>query len=386
MKNTHFIFYALLALFTLAWAGCSNDPDVAARNLGLGLVSPEDLLKVDSLSITANADTNFLSHVNTSSSVLFGKCRDIQVRALMQFTGFSSIPASATVDSAVVTIKRNYSYLDSSGQLAFAVHELLSGWNDLTFTWDSSLAPGVYNSTPETSVLGPITADDTTISFRIDQLVRRWVQSSTNSPNGIILLPDLNNADLITGAVAVSGLDNRPLLVVSYRDSLDSVRTLSVNSFQSEFVGAAAFTPLPGSLLLQAGLSERALLRFDSISIPPRVSITQALLQLSTDGTQDLLNSYSRDSILVYLSRKNVPPYDSLVLGTFCNPVTAAGEKIYQADIRTIVQLWVTREPNNGLVIRPYAEVSSFDRFVIYGASARAGLKPRLIIKYSILP
>ena len=47
-----------------------------------------------------------------------------------------------------------------------------------------------------------------------------------------------------------------------------------------------------------------------------------------------------------------------------------------------IVQQWITREPNYGLVLRAYGEFLGFDRFAIQGSAA--AVRPKLIITYTV--
>ncbi len=75
-----------------------------------------------------------------------------------------------------------------------------------------------------------------------------------------------------------------------------------------------------------------------------------------------------------------------MALGTNCTPAYVGAQKIYRADIKAIVQQWFIHEPNNGVLLRAGAELTTLDRFALYGANASAALRPRLKITYTILP
>lgn len=373
---------ASIALFLLVMLGCSDEPS----GVGRWLISPQDTLRVDSLVAVATSDTTFLYRVNGSTHTLVGKFQDIDVRAAMQFTGFTSIPSTATIDSAIVKIPVNYAFRDSSGTLGFSVHEMLRSWSDLTFSWDSSQATGTFNTTPETTYNRSISLSDSFVTFNIVQLVRQWVQAGTDAPNGIILIPDAGSTIAVGSRSSITA-ETRPLLTVFYRDTTDSAFTFARYTSQRTFIANRPLFSPSQDVVVQAGIAQRSLLRFSSLTLPARVSITQATLELTFNSGASLLNSFTRDSLVVSLLRKSSLPYDSLTLSTLCTPkLNDQGQRVYQADIKAIVQLWTTGEPNHGLILRAYGEFFALDRFAIYGGSAAEALRPRLTIKYTVLP
>jgi len=377
------LFPLIFLCVLLISPGCSEDPS----ELGLGLISPEDLLKTDSLVTSSTSDTSFLYRVRGTSSALVGKYRDLEARTLIQYTGFSSIPQNAKIDSAVIVIQRNYSFMDSAGTLGLKVHEILNSWSQDTFLWDSTGSSGLYNAAPDTFYLKNLAASDTAIYVHIEPLVRRWVQSATNSPNGIILISEPASTNIITGSKSVLGTDTRPVLSITYRDTADTAITYVAAISQLVYLANGAAPRAQGKIYIQSALAYRGVLRFDNLSLPPKVGITKAILDLPVDNSASLLNGYARDSIVVYMLRKDVLPYDSLILATVCSPVFNGSEKTgYRADIKAMVQRWVTREENMGILLRSYAEITGMDRFVIYGSNSPAALRPKLTVTYTILP
>ncbi len=374
--------YAILLLVSLALAGCSNDPNDTGKNL----LSPADTLKFGTLQTTSTSGTSFLYRITGTSNDLIGTYQDLQARTLLQFSGILSIPSNARIDSAVLTIYAPYRFKDSSGTIGFFVHRMLRSWTAGSFSWDTSLIPGTYAVPADTSFLGVINAGDTAVSARIDNVVRSWISAGIDAPDGIILIPDSISTNIVIGSGSIITIDTRPLLTVVYHDSLDSVQTFSARTLQREYIANRSVVQPPPAAFLQAGVGYRSLLRFDSLPLPPRASITQALLEIPVDNSSTLLNASSRDTIIAYLARKNTAPYDSLALSTVCSPSFESGVKIYSADIKSIVQVWVTREPNYGIVLQALGETYRLDRFTLYPSSSPVNLRPRLKITYTILP
>jgi hypothetical protein len=61
-------------------------------------------------------------------------------------------------------------------------------------------------------------------------------------------------------------------------------------------------------------------------------------------------------------------------------------QKSYRANVKNIVQQWLTREHNNGLAVHAYSEFTTLDRFALYGADAPANLRPTLTVSYTLFP
>jgi hypothetical protein len=384
MKSFLTVIGIIFAIALLAFGvGCSDEP----TDIGRSLISPEDTLRVDSLTSRGTADTTFLYHSIGNPNSLFGKYGDIEARTLMQFTGFASIPTNVQVDSAVVEIPITYAFKDTTGTVAAVVYEMVDAWSQSTYTWDSSLAAnGTYSDTVVTIFQRSVSLSDSFVSFRIDPLVRKWVAAGTDAPNGIVLIPDTAVSTLIAGSMAISNVETRPSLTVFYRDTADTTIQFTTLSAQRTTV---ANCPPPSPItdvITQAGVSYRGLIRFGSFKVPPLVSITQATLELTLDETASIRNTLTRDSMSVFLLMTNALPYDSLALGTLCVPqlYTNGGHLVYRADVKSIVQLWATREPNYGILVRPYGEFLTFDRFAVFGASAAdTTLRPKLTIKFT---
>lgn len=361
--------------------GCSDDPG----DIGKGLISPNDLLNIDSLTVYAAADTTFLNRVFGTGTTLIGKYQETEARAAIQFVGFTSISSTAIIDSAVLTLITNYQFKDANGTIGFTVHEMTKSWSQDSLTWDSTLSTSLYDPNPVAAFLKNLTSSDTAINIHVDSLVRKYVLAGTNAPNGIILLPNLISSTIVAGSKNITGVETRPKLKIYYRNTApDTTLTLTLLSSQRTFVANAPHPFSPGTMFTQAGVAYRARIQFDSLAIPKKASITEAIIEFSIDGPQSITNQHTRDSLIVHLLRKNTYPFDSLALGTLCIPALNGAQKVYRATITPLVQQWVTREPNYGLVVRAYGEFFNLDRFALFGASAPAGLRPKLIITYTV--
>lgn len=378
MRATASAFLALLLV--LAASGCSDEPN----GVGAGLLPGSDSLRVSTAEVRATGDTTFLRRIRGSSTtLLLGSDQGVQARTLLLFAGLSLVPSSATLDSAVLRLRIVYHFKDSSGFAGIEAHRFTRPFTAESFTWDTTTAAGAYSDTVSGSLLQSITPADTLIAVRIDTaLIRQWMQTDNGS---MILLPT-GNTVIGIGNTTSATADTRALLTVSYHDSADTTITLARAATLGAFV-ADGTIPMPSDrVVLQSGVVTRGIIRFDSLPIPRQASITQAFLELPIDTAASLLNSYSNDNLIVYLLRGTTAPWDSVALGTAGTPVTENGQKFYRAGVKSTVQQWLTRQPNLGIVVRATGEFNTLDRFVLYGAEAAPGLRPRLKITYTVLP
>lgn len=378
MRTTASAFLALLLV--LAGSGCSDEPN----GVGAGLLPGSDSLRVSTAEVRATGDTTFLRRIRGSSTtLLLGSDQGVQARTLLLFAGLSLVPSSATLDSAVLRLRIVYHFKDSSGFAGIEAHRFTRPFTAENFTWDTTTAAGAYSDTVSGSLLQSITPADTLIAVRIDTaLIRQWMQTDNGS---MILLPT-GNTVIGIGNTTSATADTRALLTVSYHDSADTTITLARAATLGAFVADGTF-PMPSDrVVLQSGVVTRGIIRFDSLPIPRQASITQAFLELPIDTAASLLNSYSNDNLIVYLLRGTTAPWDSVALGTAGTPVTENGQKFYRAGVKSTVQQWLTRQPNLGIVVRATGEFNTLDRFVLYGAEAAPGLRPRLKITYTVLP
>jgi hypothetical protein len=381
----YLVFLFILFIFILsAIIGCSDEPNI----LGLGLIPPQDTLSIYATSIDATSDTAFIYRIGGISSTLIGFNTDElsntsqEARSLIQFNGFTAISETTVVLSAVVKVPIDYKFKNSSGKLNFNIHEILQTWDAKTFTWNNCKIDSFYSHIPDTNFVKDIDATDSVLIVDVTPIVRRWVKNKNDAPNGIIFIPDTLRTNFIAGT-----RNNIDTMVITYRDTGTTSKTLSIIAAQYSFVANGAIPSIDTVRFIQAGIGYRNLIRFDVSSIPHRASITQAIFEVTSDENSSIRNSYSHDSLLVYLVRADTFPYASIALGTICPKSSDVTHTFYSADIKTIVQQWVVRDPNYGVILRSYSELTSFDRFAIFGAPSKESFRrPKLKIKYTVLP
>jgi hypothetical protein len=374
MNRTLFLLIALLA-----WAGCSEDPGT----VGIGVLPPQDTLKVFSYETYASSDTTIMRRVvGGSTSMLLGTYESIEARTIFSFAGMSVIPQSAVLDSARLTLHINYRFRDSSGIVGFEAHRFARGFSGTGFSWDTAAAAGAYSDTISAALLESISPADTVISVLLDTaLIRMWISADAGS---LLLIPTGNFVVGISPLSATTYGDARPKLEIYYNGN--DTLPVTFRTSAGLFVANGSATELPGTMTLQSAVAFRGIVRFDSIAIPKRVSVTKALLQFAADTAAAELNGYSNDNVTAYLLRKNVPPFDSLAIATACGAAYDGSQKIYVADVKAIVQQWLLKEPNYGFLLRTAGELATLDRIVLYGAAASPALRPKLTITYTVLP
>jgi len=135
------------AVFLLiSYNGCSDSPKI----LGLGLVAPQDAIIQRKYTTAATSDLSVLKRAMGTTSTLFGAYQDplssqpLEARALLQFVGFTVIPDTAHIDSAVIALPINYKFYNTAGTAVISIHELDTSWSYSSFTWDSSNVSGMY--------------------------------------------------------------------------------------------------------------------------------------------------------------------------------------------------------------------------------------------------
>jgi hypothetical protein len=373
-----FLAYLFIVVFSIFLGlSCSDEP----TDIGSDLIPKTDAPTIDSVVTKATSSSSFLFPIRANANPQFlGKYRDIEAIMLLQFTDFSAIPTGATIDSATLQLTANYRFKDSTGILEFTVHQIRTPWDQATFLWDNFVA-SLYDNIPASSFKQYFNQQDSVISVRIDNLVRSWYRTSGNPPNGIILIPTIDPSNDI-----ILGIKRDPHLSVVYHDTNGSPDTITIAAVQQTSIVNGSPPGQEGWIYLQSGVAYRGLLRFDSLVIPPKAAITQAILEIPFDTTASMTNSATSEDILAYLLRENSSPYDKLALGTLCSSTYSGSRKVFRADIKSIIQQWVTKEPNYGLVLRSLTEFTALDRFALHSATASDSLRPRLKITYTKFP
>lgn len=96
-------------------------------------------------------------------------------RSLIEFD-ISSIPTTATIDSATLSIYAQSTDEGESGNRTYNIHRNTSSWVETGATWNSSPA---FDATPDASTV--VTANTTGFkTFDLQSLVQEWVDGTTN--------------------------------------------------------------------------------------------------------------------------------------------------------------------------------------------------------------
>jgi hypothetical protein len=388
MQRNPFTYAFFLAFVSSVWLGCNEEP----TSVGIGLLSSQDLVQVDTTTITAVSGTTIRNRINTGSSgdIMVGKFQGYEARAVLRFTGVPDTLQSATVLSAYLILKANYRFGDPQGNLAFSVNKMVQGWTESGVNWDS-ISTGSYVQTMTTPFSGAI-GDTDSVAVSLDpNLMNDWFQSAADSQaiEGIILVPtDASNKIVGFNSFQSSDALETPRLVVTFMSgTVQDTLTLAYGE-DAYVANIDNLNSDPNLLYVQAGVAYRSIVKFDVSSIPSHVGIHQAMLELTLNPSTSILsstssfNSQSVDSLLSYfLVTSDSVDNSSYILGHRLNPDSA----VYSFAITSDVQHWINGKPNLGVQIEAWAESSKLDLFTFYLGSANASLRPRLRIVYSRL-
>lgn len=376
-------FLSVAVLLFIIFFGCSDDPN----QLGKGLLLPQDTLRLGTVQTKANNDTTFsIKAINNSGRIFVGIRDNLEAVSILLFTGVPAFTTTQVLDSVKLFLVPDYADLDTTGPFGFTASNALRTWNSTNFTWDS--LPGFISPSPSGSFYAPSwLGHDSAISILLDtSIIHLWMQTGVGS----LILRTTQN---VLGMNMIAGFTNytnstqdlRPEIQISYHDTADTTIVLHLRAPDGVSVMNDPVLPPATSIVVEAGLVGRALVRFDSLTLPPKVSITQATLYLPVDTSGSHLNYYSHDSLYIAMERKSYYPYDSTAFGIDASPAILSGKKYYTADVKNIVQYWVSHGQNIGILIRPFAENTTVDRTTIYGSHSLVN-HPSITITYTVLP
>jgi hypothetical protein len=378
---------AIILLVSLVWSNCSDEP----TSVGIGLLSSQDLVQVDTSAVIAVAGSVLKKPINTgvSDKLLVGKYRTTdgktyEARTLLRFTGIPDTLKSATVLSAKLILGSRYRFGDQQGNLSFNVCKMIQGWTEYGVTWDS-ISTASYDPIARGSFSSAI-ADSDSVAISLDPgLINEWAQAVADSQTvqGIILAPT-DASTKIVGFSSFQSLDatREPQLLVTFLTSDGTVQdSLLFITGEDAYVANIDNLPSdPNLLYIQAGIAYRSTVQFSLDSIPLHVGINRATLELTPSPASPPPSSRSIDSLYsVFLLSSDSVDITTFVLGHRVNP----DGNVYSFVVTPEVQRWISTKPNYGLQIQAYAEPSQLDLFTFYSASASPSLRPRLRIIYS---
>lgn len=377
----------ILLLPSLLCSYCSEEP----TSVGIGLLSSQDLVQLDTATVTAVAGSVLKKPINTggSDNLLVGKYRTAdgktyEAKTLVRFTGIPDTLKSATVLSASLILGSKYHFGDPQGNLSFNVYKMIQGWTEYGVTWDS-ISTASYDPIARGSFSSAI-ADSDSVAISLDpSLINEWAQAVADSQTvqGIILAPT-DASTKIVGFRSFQSPDatREPQLLVTFLSSDGTVQdSLLFVSGQDTYVANIDILPSdPNLLYVQAGIVYRSTVQFSLDSVPLHVGINRAILELTRSPSNSPPSSRFIDSLFsVFLLSSDSVDVNTFVLGSRVNP----DSDVYSFAVTPEVQRWVNAKPNYGLQIEAYAEISQLDLFAFYSALASPSLRPRLKIIYS---
>ncbi len=374
-------------LFLAALVSCSDDPNIL-NALDTKFTDVDIEVIVDTLESLSG--TSFRQYVPMNGVYnMLGLSDGIEARMAMQFTSGFVQRDTMEVVSAVLRLRAATRFGDSTGTLSFNAYKILRAWSSVTLTWDSLSASGFYeDGVMRGTYSGPVNADTGYVSFDLDTaLVREWLQPSTFTSYGLVLLP--NTSSTVAQGFIAFGTDSIqyvPTLTVIARNNAGTFTDTTVYNIGNDtFLGNVDnLITDPGRIYVQAGVVYRSTLLFDASPVPEGAIVNKADLLLQLDPTASKVSKLSGDTLQavhVRTSLTDTTKFESV--GAVGKP-GASGLVLYE--IRHGVQLWVNGI-NNGLLIRASSlnEFSQLDQYVFYGpAESNPALRPKVLVTYTV--
>lgn len=369
-------FLLFLFLFPLFYTGCGDDPS----SLGLGLLPTQDLVRLDTATVTSATGASVRKFINTGTSpnLLVGKTLDYEAKALLKFQPIPDTLKSVAVLSAELVLRPSYRFGERQNLLSFTVHRIAQGWTELGVTWDSVTA-SFYEPAARGSFSRVIWDSDTALVRLDTAMVRNWLQvAGTETIEGILLVPS-RESNTIVGFHSFQDTA-APRLDITYSKAGAESKITLVSGQDAHVANVENLVTDPNLLYVQAGVVYRAVLTFSFAGIPAHAGIHQATLELTLNRPASKLTLKSVDSLFAfYRVTQDSVASGSAALGKRLDP----NSDVYTFTITPYVQRWISGRTNLGLQIEPMILNSTLDLFTFYSSTADATVRPRLKIVYS---
>jgi hypothetical protein len=378
MKNHHLVKFSLPLIISVL-IGCKDEP----TSIGIGLLSPNDIVRLDTVTTVATDGVTIRKRINTggSQNILVGRYQGYEARTLLLFSPIPDTLKDATVLSATLVLRQSYRFGNAQGNLSFTVNEVRQGWTQYGVTWDS-VTTGFFDAAARGSFDGAVADSDSVVVSVDPSLVKSWFTASGTSPIlGMMLLPTPSST-MVVGFHSFQSLESSswPLLTVTYAKGTVQ-DTISFAAGADTFVANVEnLPPDPSLMFVQAGVAYRPIVRFEFPTVPEHSGIHQATLELTLNRTASQLNSFTVDSLFAFLA-VNADSVDSRfpILGRRLDQTS----DVYTFTITPFVQRWINGGPNVGLQLEAWAEAWTLDLFTFYSPSASPTLRPKLRVFFS---
>ena len=382
-----------LLIFTAAYLiSCENNPN----STGITFISPDDTLstrvldsQIDSMTIT---NKNYLLYINTSSSenILVGNYQNYTSKALLKFVSIDPNLDSATIVSAILTLKYNdYSFNNKSGLTSMNVYDMNTNFDYSTVLYDSVSSIN-YGTVSKGSYSGALTTDTQNVNITLNnQMVKDWLEYSADTSYpvknyGMILLPNAASTT-ISGFYSFNNTtDLIPYITVIYtKNSERDTANLNVSEYVTLSDAPSSIIP-PNRFVLQSGVAYRNVLNFDLSKLPNNVIINNVNLQFTLDSKISIISSSTDKRVVLGMVVDSVNNTDSIFVDAFqSDSVTYV---LSSTALNAIFQRWNSGVmPNLGLSMKNYYETQNMDHFVFYSPSAaEVSFRPKLRITYTL--
>ncbi len=377
----------LLAAFA---GGCAEDP----TSVGAQLLPRTDFPVVhrDTLYAVSHRSTKAFIVTQYADQMMLGSFQTYQAWAALKFFALPDTMLGATIRSASIRLRSSYRTGDSLAPFSFDVYEATTSIMRDSLTMDSVLLrPLDYRqSVAVTSVSGVGPGDTLTFSFSIPDtaMLNRWFSTNADTISGnygLLLVP--TSAGMIRGLSTMYAADtaNRPMLTVSYTKNgvagtyshhIDSTRYFAT-------VDEGALLSNPARITVQNGISYRGFVTFDLSHVPNPSLVSLATLDFTQDPSGSRMTWLSHDSLYAGIVDAN-GNLSSSIYRLSDVATDSLGRVHYSFNATAFVQAWMKNSALPRVVsLSGFDETGTMDLYSIFGASAPAGTRPRLIITYS---
>lgn len=393
--RSHVRIAIVLSLVLLFLTACQNDPDPT----GIGLIPDADLIGAfqfdsqrDSTAMRDAVYPFIMTHA-TSTILSVGAADGYNSRALLRWVYLpDTIAKGGRIVSATIRLRsRPYHIGDIAAQYRIEAKEITSFWNSYTVTADSLdiHKNPTFDPTPAGVFDGTIGETDS-IDIPIDSsLIRKWLVNSNagkyTENYGVLLDAPISGVVRSFNALDANDLTIPRLIVIM--ETAFGLDTLYGQTGDDTYLVSRDPQVISDRIILEGGVSSRGRLHFDMSAIPAASIINHAVLYLTMDAANSTEYYRGADTVLVYESvdsTENILSSSGLISRTdseMPGVLIAEGAPLTRA-----VQNWVNHKGNNGLILVAMNENTDLDRIALYGATAAADKRPRLVVTYTSQP
>ena len=380
----------ILGIFSLIVLSCSDDPS----SIGADLIGSENLY-VNTFN-TQNDSTvqNSIYYkevvsLGLSTRIFIGIKGDIEASTLMKFDFLlddslknSFLNDSITVIEAEIKLYPNYTYNDAQQSMDFTIHKINNYWTSSTYTIDS--LPLLMYDNQDVSSNKIFT--DSIYTLDIDNnLVLSWMKTSLDTTleknYGIYFKPTPGSGKIIGfPAYSLSDTSYASLTVIinkagSYVDTITGYLTSDVSVISGDLPVLPA-----GEIGIQGGLTVRSKLFFNITNIPENVVINNAQLIITQDTLSSVTSKSGAGSMAVFgivdSTTDSVDVYSSVIM--------TKKDNIFTGNITSILDKWVNKKDNQGLIITTGTLTDNLELIAIKGSDYSNFLeRPQIKVTYT---